>query len=100
MTRSRWSAASLACTAPIDTSEETLDNSLVIFEPGQNIVGKRRGGRSPPTTGVGLRARNGSLASFFVTAEARPIFPLQEVANPFAAPGILLPQRELVGLGR
>jgi integrase len=27
-----------------------IDNSLVTFERGQNIVGNRRGGRSPPTT--------------------------------------------------
>ena len=27
-----------------------IDNSLVIFEHGQNIVGKRTGGRSAPTT--------------------------------------------------
>src|SRR5260370_8295646 len=27
-----------------------VDNSLVIFERGQNIVENRRGGRSPPTT--------------------------------------------------
>ena len=27
-----------------------IDNSLVIFERGQNIVGKRTGGRSAPTT--------------------------------------------------
>jgi integrase len=30
--------------------EETLDNSLVMFERGQNIVKNRRGGRSAPTT--------------------------------------------------
>src|SRR5262245_32776715 len=36
---------------PIDTREETDDNSLVIFERGQNIVVEnRRGGRSAPTT--------------------------------------------------
>jgi len=37
-------------TTPIDTREETIDNSLVIFERGQNIMENRRGGRSPPTT--------------------------------------------------
>src|SRR5262245_29469332 len=34
-------------TTPIDTR---ADNSPVGFERGQNIVGKRRGGRSAPTT--------------------------------------------------
>src|SRR5262249_56332574 len=37
-------------TAPIDTREERIDNSLVAFERGQNIVENRRGGRSAPTT--------------------------------------------------
>ena len=34
----------------VDTREEIIDNSLVVFEHGQNIVGKRTGGRSTPTT--------------------------------------------------
>ena len=33
-----------------DTREESTDNSLVIFERGQNIVANRRAGRSAPTT--------------------------------------------------
>src|SRR5262249_52218985 len=37
-------------TAPIDTREETPDNSPVGSKRGQNIVGKRTGGRSAPTT--------------------------------------------------
>src|SRR6266478_3031358 len=37
-------------TAPIDTREETIDNSLVTFERGQNIVGKHTGRRPAPTT--------------------------------------------------
>jgi len=37
-------------TAPIDTREERLDNSLVVLKRGQNIVENRRGGRSTPTT--------------------------------------------------
>jgi len=37
-------------TTPIDTRDEILDNSLVTFEHGQNIVGKRTAGRSAPTT--------------------------------------------------
>src|SRR5262249_19111412 len=37
-------------TTPIDTREETADNSPAGFERGQNIGGKRRGGQPPPTT--------------------------------------------------
>jgi integrase len=37
-------------TLPIDTREGRTDNSLVIFERGQNIVENRRGGRWAPTT--------------------------------------------------
>jgi integrase len=37
-------------TAPIDTREETADNSLVVFEGEQNIVENRRGRRSASTT--------------------------------------------------
>jgi hypothetical protein len=37
-------------TAPSDTGEETLDNSLVALKRGQNIVKNRRGGRLAPTT--------------------------------------------------
>ena len=37
-------------TAPIDTRVETIDNSPVVFERGQNIVENRGGGRSAPTT--------------------------------------------------
>ena len=36
--------------APIDTRDEMLHNSPVAFEREQNIVGKRRAGRSAPTT--------------------------------------------------
>src|SRR6185369_3873167 len=34
----------------MDTRDEILDNSLVMFERGQNIVENRRGGWSAPTT--------------------------------------------------
>jgi integrase len=34
----------------MDTNCSEPDNSLVVFEHGQNIVGKRTGGRSAPTT--------------------------------------------------
>src|SRR5262249_59820253 len=37
-------------TAPIDTRDERVGNSLVVLKPGQNIVGNRRGGRPAPTT--------------------------------------------------
>src|SRR5262244_1742419 len=37
-------------TTPIDTREEKNDNSPVGSKRGQNIVGKRTGGRSAPTT--------------------------------------------------
>jgi integrase len=39
-----------AICAPIDTRDEKIDNSPVVLKRGQNIVGKRRGGRSAPTT--------------------------------------------------
>src|SRR3979411_1426462 len=38
-------------------------------------------------------------AGLFLAAKAGAILALQEVANAFAAPGILLPQGELVGFG-
>jgi len=37
-------------TTSIDTREERINNSLVGSKCGQNIVEKRRGGRSAPTT--------------------------------------------------
>jgi hypothetical protein len=46
--RSRVRAAILA--VRFDTREERSDNSPVVLKRGQNIVGKRRGGRSAPTT--------------------------------------------------
>src|SRR5262245_9129331 len=37
-------------TTPINTRGEMIDTSPVVFERGHNIVGKRTGGRSAPTT--------------------------------------------------
>ena len=45
----KWRAGAESRLA-FDTEEERIDNSLVVFERGQNIVENRRGGRPAPTT--------------------------------------------------
>ena len=44
--------------------DHTIDNSLVVFERGQNIVENRRGGRSAPTINSSVRTRE-----YLTTAE-------------------------------
>jgi integrase len=47
----RWACSGqVAIDTSVDTREEKLHNSLVLFEHGQDIVGKRRVGRSAPNT--------------------------------------------------
>src|SRR5262249_57347497 len=55
-------------TTSIDTREERINNSLVGSKCGQNIVEKRRGGRSAPTT-VNSSVR---IREYLTTADIHP----------------------------
>ena len=74
-------------TTPIDTREEIINNSLVMFERGQNIVGKHTGRRSAPTTvNSSVRTRE-----YLTTAEIETL--LERLAIPRSSLRVLKVER-------
>ena len=77
------------CGAGAVRSDAAPDTDRIWRRPKRALQSRDRRGAATPLRSGPAVVTNGLAAGLFVVAEARPVLTLQEVADAFAAPGVL-----------